>query len=56
MAVSFKIHLCGFAAMRMRGAYNATKFAIEELTDTMHWNYWVGGYDFGGAGVIRTAS
>ena len=25
----------GFAAMRMRGAYNATKFAIEGLTDTM---------------------
>ena len=25
----------GFAAMRMRGAYNATKFALEGLTDTM---------------------
>ena len=25
----------GFAAMRMRGAYNATKYAIEGLTDTM---------------------
>lgn len=25
----------GFAAMRYRGAYNATKFAIEGLTDTM---------------------
>ena len=25
----------GFAAMRMRGAYNSTKFALEGLTDTM---------------------
>ncbi len=25
----------GFAAMRLRGAYNATKFALEGLTDTM---------------------
>jgi len=25
----------GFAAMRVRGAYNATKFALEGLTDTM---------------------
>jgi len=25
----------GFAALRMRGAYNATKFALEGLTDTM---------------------
>jgi NAD(P)-dependent dehydrogenase (short-subunit alcohol dehydrogenase family) len=25
----------GFAAMRARGAYNATKFALEGLTDTM---------------------
>ena len=27
--------ILGFAAMRYRGAYNATKFAIEGLTDTM---------------------
>lgn len=27
--------ILGFSAMRMRGAYNATKFAMEGLTDTM---------------------
>ena len=27
--------ILGFAAMRYRGAYNATKFAVEGLTDTM---------------------
>ena len=27
--------ILGFTAMRYRGAYNATKFAIEGITDTM---------------------